>query len=61
MTVKKMTVNNAIKVMMNILDLRDFRLVKDIIAGFDDVLDEFHFDDAFGTEGQNDPRGDHRP
>lgn len=25
-----------------------------------DALDDLHSRDAFGTEGQNDPRGDHR-
>lgn len=55
-----MTVNNATQVLQRILDLEDFRLVKDVIAGFDEVLDEFLHDDAFGTEGQNDPRGDRR-
>ena len=25
-----------------------------------DLLDDLNYDDAFGTEGQNDPRGDQR-
>lgn len=28
--------------------------------GLNELLDEFYQDDAFGTEGQADPRGDHR-
>ena len=55
-----MTVTNATKVLERILELEDFGLVKDIIAGFDEVLEDLYFEDAFGTEGQNDPRGDRR-
>lgn len=31
-----------------------------IAATLDEMLDDLHSRDAFGTEGQNDPRGDHR-
>lgn len=31
-----------------------------LVQALDDMLNDLLGDDAFGTEGQNDPRGDHR-
>ncbi len=33
---------------------------KEVAGSLNEVLDGLLGDDAFGTEGQNDPRGDHR-
>jgi hypothetical protein len=33
---------------------------QNLILAFDLFLDDLLSEDAFGTEGQNDPRGDHR-
>lgn len=30
------------------------------IDGLEEMLNDLHFEDGFGTEGQNDPRGDFR-
>lgn len=38
----------------------DCNCLEDIKCAIDDVLDDWHSDDAFGTEGQCDPRGDAR-
>jgi hypothetical protein len=39
-------------------DMSDLR--QEIASWLNRKLDELHGDDAFGTEGQCDPRGDHR-
>jgi hypothetical protein len=39
---------------------KDARLSAAFIAAFNELLDEMLEEDAFGTEGQCDPRGDHR-
>lgn len=31
-----------------------------LAEGLENMLDDIHVDDGFGTEGQNDPRGDAR-
>ena len=34
--------------------------IEDVCACLNGVLDDYMSEDAFGTEGQNDPRGDRR-
>ncbi len=54
-----LTTKNAKAVFNRILSMakEDQKMVLD---RFNTVLDELCEEDAFGTEGQNDPRGDHR-
>lgn len=57
---KKITRKNAAKVVEALLKLKDKKLANEILAAWNDALDSFAEQDAFGTEGQNDPRGDQR-
>lgn len=57
-SMKKLTKNNALKVMHAILN--DEERCKEILEAWNDVLDDMRLDDFFGTEGQCDPRGDGR-
>ena len=56
---RKMTAKNAKKVLDNILKMEK-RDRDPLIKAFDTVLEAFCEDDFFGTECQNDPRGDGR-
>lgn len=56
---KKMTRRNAVKVVEAVLKL-DKELAQEIMSVWNDALDVLAAQDAFGTEGQNDPRGDNR-
>jgi len=62
--VKKLTRKNAKKVFDRILAMREHEnhspIFDDILKAFNDALDDLHGNDCFGTEGQVDPRGDHR-
>lgn len=61
---KKVTSKNFRKVTENFLKYLESRQDKAAINLYcgclNDILDEFLNDDFFGTEGQNDPRGDYR-
>lgn len=56
---KKLTVKNAMQVMEKILKL-DKATRTEILAIFNQELDNLRMEDFFGTEGQLDPRGDGR-
>lgn len=58
------TKENVIEVLKNFIgQLEDPNtgLVDDVLVGeVDDIMERLRCDDAFGTEGQCDPRGDQR-
>ena len=43
-----------------VLSHEDKVFAKDFSGRLNELLDDMHSEDAFGTEGQMDPRGDHR-
>lgn len=55
---KRLTKRNAEKVFQAMLDL--VLENKHFMGALNGFLDELLEDDFFGTEGQRDPRGDHR-
>lgn len=60
---KKVTKKSFEKVIDNFKQLvleSDKEEKEQYISDFNDWLDEMHSNDAFGTEGQLDPRGDQR-
>lgn len=56
---KKVTPRNLKKVLDSIAAMETFEKA-DFCVKFNEFLDELLSDDFFGTEGQNDPRGDRR-
>ena len=58
MKFQKLTAENADTVTANLAKL--LKKDPDMLYAFDVWLDDLLGEDAFGTEGQNDPRGDHR-
>jgi len=57
---KKLTKKNAKIVFDNILAMEDPDMQQQIYDNFNEILNELRDGDAFGTEGQLDPRGDNR-
>lgn len=62
MAAKKVTSKNVAEVAVRLLAyaLSDKEVLKSFCESFDRWLDELLGADFFGTEGQNDPRGDRR-
>lgn len=63
MKYKDLNKRNFVKVLEAIEEMYDKSSdeEKDVwVEGLDDMLDNMWADDFFGTEGENDPRGDHR-
>lgn len=57
------TIGNYKKVLNNFISFMDSEddSVKEILCNdIDEMLDKILMEDGFGTEGQLDPRGDHR-
>lgn len=62
MAVKRVTPKNLPKIMANIVEFveKDKRDGREFCYLFEKFLDDLLSQDFFGTEGQLDPRGDHR-
>lgn len=59
MSMKKTRVKAVLMNMINMCD-QDEMYAEDFSFGLEELLNEMQSNDAFGTEGQCDPRGDFR-